>query len=91
MHFRGSRCRGPFSAPYTGNEDWAHHNWYATRHRSPEGRWRFHSWDAEKVLEGLEKLAGSKGRLVPPDHVSSTLQMHKRGAIGSMTLAIGID
>ncbi len=38
---------------YTGNTDWPHHNWYASRHQSPEGRWRFHSWDAEHVLKGV--------------------------------------
>ena len=36
---------------YVGNTDWAHHNWYASFNRnSAEGRWRFHSWDAEKGL-----------------------------------------
>ncbi|HYW81439.1 MAG TPA: lamin tail domain-containing protein, partial [Thermoguttaceae bacterium] len=39
---------------YTGNTDWDHHNWYASRNRvDPEGRWRFHSWDAEHVLKSL--------------------------------------
>ncbi|MBN2477233.1 MAG: lamin tail domain-containing protein [Pirellulales bacterium] len=38
---------------YVGNTDWADHNWYATRNRvDPDGRWRFHSWDAEHVLKG---------------------------------------
>jgi hypothetical protein len=39
---------------YVGNTDWAHQNWYATRSRvNPDGRWRYHSWDAEHVMEGL--------------------------------------
>lgn len=39
---------------YIGNTDWAHHNWYATRNRvDPGSRWRYHSWDAEHVMEGL--------------------------------------
>ncbi|MCA9211628.1 MAG: lamin tail domain-containing protein, partial [Planctomycetales bacterium] len=39
---------------YGGNADWAHHNWYASFNRvDPEGKWRFHSWDAEKILENL--------------------------------------
>ena len=39
---------------YAGNEDWDHHNWYATYNRvDPNGRWRFHSWDAEHVLESV--------------------------------------
>ncbi len=34
---------------YVGNTDWAHQNWYATYNRvDPSGKWRFHSWDAEK-------------------------------------------
>ena len=39
---------------YIGNGDWAHHNWYASFNRiDPDGRWRFHSWDAEKGLHGV--------------------------------------
>ncbi|MBN2476259.1 MAG: lamin tail domain-containing protein [Pirellulales bacterium] len=39
---------------FIGNTDWAHQNWYATRNRvDPDGRWRFHSWDAEHSMEGL--------------------------------------
>jgi len=39
---------------YVGNTDWAHQNWYATFNRvDPNGRWRYHSWDAEHVMEGL--------------------------------------
>lgn len=38
---------------YVGNTDWAHQNWYATRSRvASDGRWRYHSWDAEHVMEG---------------------------------------
>lgn len=36
---------------YLGNYDWSHQNWYASfRRNHPNGRWRFHSWDAEHVL-----------------------------------------
>ena len=39
---------------YGGNLDWAHQNWYASRNRvEPNGRWRFHSWDAEKYFHAL--------------------------------------
>ena len=38
---------------YVGNTDWARHNWYASRSTvDPDGRWRYHSWDAEKGLQG---------------------------------------
>lgn len=46
---------------YVGNTDWAHQNWYATRSRvAADGRWRYHSWDAEHVMEGLTE--NSTGR-----------------------------
>ncbi|MFT5527474.1 MAG: hypothetical protein ACI9HK_005456, partial [Pirellulaceae bacterium] len=39
---------------YLGNTDWAHHNWYASFNRvDADGRWRFHSWDAEKIFQGV--------------------------------------
>ena len=37
---------------YGGNSDWDHQNWYAS-HSPLDGKWRFHSWDAEKVLQGV--------------------------------------
>ncbi len=34
------------------NRDWGHKNYYASL--SPiDGKWRYHSWDAEKVFQGL--------------------------------------
>jgi hypothetical protein len=33
------------------NWDWPDKNWYATHRNSPDGRWRFHTWDAEHSLE----------------------------------------
>ncbi|MHC4643611.1 MAG: lamin tail domain-containing protein, partial [Planctomycetota bacterium] len=35
---------------YGVNWDWPQKNWYAT-HRHPDGKWRFHTWDAEHSLE----------------------------------------
>ena len=37
---------------FCGNEDWPQKNWYATHRNHPDGRWRFHSWDAEHTVEG---------------------------------------
>ena len=37
---------------FCGNHDWPHKNWYATHRNHPDGRWRFHSWDAEHAVEG---------------------------------------
>jgi len=51
---------------YAGNSDWPHKNWYAT-HRVPDGKWRFHSWDAEHVIytgnEVGESPSGIHGNL----------------------------
>ena len=32
---------------YADTDDWPHNNWRAARERTPEGRFRFYSWDAE--------------------------------------------
>jgi hypothetical protein len=37
---------------FCGNHDWPSKNWYATHRNSPDGKWRFHSWDAEHTVEG---------------------------------------
>ncbi|HNS19673.1 MAG TPA: lamin tail domain-containing protein [Sedimentisphaerales bacterium] len=37
---------------YAGNHDWPHKNWYATHRNTTDGKWRFHSWDAEHTVEG---------------------------------------
>ena len=39
---------------YVGNIDWPCKNFYASRHQSPEGKWRFHSWDAEQTLLNVD-------------------------------------
>ena len=44
---------------YTGNHDWPHKNWYATHRNTPDGKWRFHSWDAEHTLEGSNDVGES--------------------------------
>lgn len=41
---------------YVGNDDWAHQNWYASFNRvDPNGKWRYHSWDAENVLKDVNR------------------------------------
>jgi hypothetical protein len=44
---------------FCGNHDWPAKNWYATHRNTPDGRWRFHSWDAEHVLEGTNSTGQS--------------------------------
>ena len=59
---------------YYGNTDWAHQNWYATRSRfDPEGRWRYHSWDAEKGMQGLNDNVTGKN-----DGYGSPTYLHQR-------------
>ncbi|MCZ6792713.1 MAG: lamin tail domain-containing protein, partial [Planctomycetota bacterium] len=38
---------------YGSNADWPNHNWYSLARRDPPGPWRFFSWDAERILEGV--------------------------------------
>ncbi len=41
---------------FVGNDDWAHQNWYASYNRvEPNGKWRYHSWDAENVLKSVTR------------------------------------
>ena len=41
---------------YVGNVDWSGQNWYASyNRRSGSGRWRYHSWDAEWVLDSPDR------------------------------------
>jgi hypothetical protein len=41
---------------YVGNADWSAQNWYASfNRRSGSGRWRYHSWDAEWVLDSPDR------------------------------------
>ena len=52
---------------FVGNGDWSHQNWYASFNRdSNEGRWRFHSWDAEHVLKGINDNSVTKNNAASP-------------------------
>jgi hypothetical protein len=44
---------------FPGNHDWPHKNWYATHRNNADGRWRFHSWDAEHTVEGGNNVGES--------------------------------
>jgi len=48
---------------FTGNHDWPSKNWYATHRNTPDGRWRFHSWDAEHTLEGGNDVGRSPSNI----------------------------
>ncbi len=48
---------------FCGNHDWPQKNWYATHRNTPDGKWRFHSWDAEHTLEGGNDVGRSPADL----------------------------
>lgn len=59
---------------YVGNTDWAHHNWYASFNRvDPDGRWRFHSWDAEKGLHRVQDNLAGKNDSGGPTNLQNDL------------------
>ncbi|MCS1411281.1 MAG: hypothetical protein M2R45_04479 [Verrucomicrobia subdivision 3 bacterium] len=62
---------------YIGNTDWAHHNWYASYNRAaPEGRWRFHSWDAEKGLHRVTDDLTGRNDKGGPTNLHHDLMRH---------------
>ncbi|MBM98702.1 MAG: hypothetical protein CMJ77_06205 [Planctomycetaceae bacterium] len=60
---------------YGGNGDWDHHNWYASENKD-EGLWRFHSWDAEKVLERVRDNSTSNNNPFAPSGLHRRLSTH---------------
>lgn len=55
---------------YVGNDDWAHQNWYASFNREdPNGKWRYHSWDAENVLKNVTQDSTSRNDSGGPTEV----------------------
>ena len=63
---------------YVGNTDWSHQNWYASsNHNNPEGRWRFHSWDAEHVLKGINDNSVTKNNAASPTGFHQSLKRNK--------------
>jgi hypothetical protein len=48
---------------YAGNHDWPDKNWYATHRNTADGKWRFHSWDAEHTTEGTNSVGQSPSDL----------------------------
>jgi hypothetical protein len=55
---------------YVGNDDWAHQNWYASFNRNdPNGKWRYHSWDAENVLKDINRDSTTRNDTGGPTEV----------------------
>ncbi|MCA9198416.1 MAG: CotH kinase family protein, partial [Planctomycetales bacterium] len=63
---------------YGGNQDWAHQNWYASYNRvDPNGKWQFHSWDAEKVLTGVNDNVVTKNDSGGPTEIFTRLSSNE--------------
>ena len=63
---------------YVGNTDWSHQNWYASFNRNnPEGRWRFHSWDAEHVLKEINDNSVGKNNAASPTGFHQSLKRNE--------------
>ncbi|MCH9023443.1 MAG: CotH kinase family protein, partial [Planctomycetes bacterium] len=60
---------------YVANSDWAHQNWYASYNRvSPDGKWRYHSWDPEKCLQGANDNVTGKNNSGGPTRIHQLLK-----------------
>ncbi len=63
---------------YVGNTDWAHQNWYASFNREdPNGKWRYHSWDAEHVLESVRDNAAFRNDNGGPTYLHHKLKFNE--------------
>ncbi len=59
---------------YVANTDWARHNWYASFNRKDsQGKWRFHSWDAEIVLNNVQIDVTSENNIGAPTEIHRRL------------------
>jgi len=59
---------------YTGNTDWAHHNWYASHRRAPGGIFRFHSWDAEHTFKSPNENSTTRNDSNSPTEIFQRLR-----------------
>ena len=60
---------------YLGNTDWGHQNWYASTHTTDLARnWRFHSWDAEHIMESLNQNAVTRNNNGGPTRIHQQLK-----------------
>ena len=59
---------------YVGNYDWSHKNWYATHNAvDPNGRWLFHHWDGEHLMESLYQDVTTQDQSASPTHIQQKL------------------
>ena len=59
---------------FVGNYDWGHKNWYATHNAvDPNGRWHFHHWDGEHLMENLYQDVTDRDNAGGPSHLHQRL------------------
>ncbi|MBN1806341.1 MAG: CotH kinase family protein, partial [Sedimentisphaerales bacterium] len=62
---------------FVGNYDWGHKNWYATRNSIDQaGRWRFHHWDGEHLMESLYENVTGRDNAGGPSHLNQRLMQN---------------
>ncbi len=62
---------------FVGNTDWGHQNWYASMNEaSGDGKWRYHSWDAEVVLKSLSDNPTTRADRFGPTKVHHRLMLN---------------
>ncbi|MDG2122386.1 MAG: lamin tail domain-containing protein, partial [Verrucomicrobiales bacterium] len=72
---------------WAGNTDWSHQNWYASYNKvDPDGKWRFHSWDAEHVLKGVSDDATGRNDSNSPTGWQHLLMRSNGGSLKYRTL-----
>jgi hypothetical protein len=60
-----------------GNWDWSDKNFYASYYRAGNGKWRFHSWDAEHTFRtGTENFLTGNGNETP--HLGQPKGIHNK-------------
>ena len=59
---------------YAGNSDWDSHNWYAIRNNATGEGFKFFSWDAERVLEGVTVDISELDNAGMPSHIHKSLR-----------------
>jgi hypothetical protein len=59
---------------YAGNVDWDQNNWFGGRHRSPEGRFIFFTWDAERTFLNVHENVTTKNVSNQPTELHQRLR-----------------
>jgi len=61
---------------FGGNVDWDHNNWYASRRKTQEGKWRFFPWDNEQFFKLLDRNILDNYNALKPSQIFTALIAH---------------